>query len=326
MRRLRRPISTALLVGVAALAYGSAQGQTYPSKPVTVVVPQAAAGANDVVARVVMQKLSESLGQSFVIDNRPGAGGNIGTAYAAKAPRDGYTLLMTSVSSHSINPSLYKTVPFDPVKDFEPITIVATAPYLLVAGPSFPGKSVKDLIDLAKSKPGQIDYASAGNGTLNHLLGEMFKTAVGIDLVHIPYKGAAAAAADVVGGRVPVTFGSFPGVMPFVKSNQLTILGAATEKRTPLAPDVPAVSEAVPGFGATAWYGLVAPAGTPKEIIAKLHGETVKILGAKDLQEKLAAQGAEAATSSSPEEFGAFIIEDLARWAKVVKASGAQID
>ena len=326
MEALRRSVNTALLVALAAVSSGGALAQSYPSKPVTVVVPQAAAGANDVVARVVMQKLSETLGQSFVIDNRPGAGGNIGTGYAAKAPKDGYTLLMTSVSSHSINPSLYKTVPFDPIKDFEPITVVATAPYLLVAGPSFSGKSVKDLIDQAKARPGQIDYASAGNGTLNHLLAEMFKTAVGVDLTHIPYKGAAAAAADVVGGRVPVTFGSFPGVMPFVKSNQLTILGAATEKRTALAPDVPAVSETVPGFGATAWYGLVAPAGTPKEIIAKLHTETVKILATKELQDKLAAQGAEAATSGSPEEFGAFIKEDLERWAKVVKASGAQID
>ena len=308
-----------------SLACGTAAASGYPGKPVTLIVPQAPGGANAAVARMVAQRLSANLGQPFIIDNRPGAGGNIGIQLAAKAPRDGYTLLLTVGSSYTINPSLYRKIPFDPVKDFEPITLVATAPYLLVTNPAFPARSVKELISLAKSRPGKLDYASAGNGTLNHLLGEMLKAKAGIDLAHVPYKGAAAAATDVVGGQVPITFGSLPGVMPFVKTGQLRVLGVATEKRSRLVPEVPAIAETVSGYGAVSWYGLLAPAGTPKDILAKLHAETVKVLNSKDVQDRLAVQGAEA-TSDTPEQFRALIMDELAKWAKLVKDSGAQLD
>jgi len=320
-----RVLQITLALTALALAWGSVHAQTYPSKPVTIIVPQAAGGANDTVARTFAHKLGENLGQQFIVDNRAGAGGNIGAQLAARAPKDGHTLLLTLGTALTANPALYKKIAFDPIKDFEPITPVATAPYVLVVNPSFPAKSVKELIDLAKAKPGQINYASAGNGTPNHLLGEMLKTVAGIDIVHIPYKGAAAALTDVVGGQVPVAFNSMPSAMPFIKANQLRVLGVASEKRTPLAPDVPAVSESVPGFGVLSWYGLLAPAGTPKEIITKLHAESVKVLNTPEVKEKMASQGAEV-YSSTPEQFAAMIKEEMAKWAKIVKASGAQID
>ena len=314
----------AILLGSVMAATAFAQ-DTYPSKPVTMIVPQAPGGANDTVGRILAHRLSENLGKQFVIDNRPGAGGNIGTAAAAKASKDGYTLLVTVNSAHVINPSLYKNPGFDPVKDFEPITPFATVAYVWVAYPGFAAKSIKELIDMAKAKPGAISYASAGNGTLNHLLGEMLKTQAGIDLLHVPYKGASASATDVIAGRVPVSVQSMPSVVSFIQASKLKVLGVANEKRVNALPDVPAVSETVKGYGATPWYGVFAPAGTPKPIIAKLHAEIVKALGNKDLQEKMKAQGADI-THSTPEQFAALIKEELPKWAKLVKASGAQID
>lgn len=325
MKSILRFLENTLVLTALALASGGLQAQTYPSKPVTLIVPQAAGGANDAVARVYAQKMGEVLGQQFVVDNRPGAGGNIGAQLAAKAPRDGYTLVLTLGTTLTANPSLYAKIPFDSIKDFDPITPVATAPYLLVVNQSFPAKSVKELIDIAKSKPGQINYASAGNGTPNHLFGEMLKTVAGIDIVHIPYKGAAAALTDVVGGQVPMAFNSMPSTLPFVKAGQLRVLGVASEKRTSLAPDIPSVAETIPGFGALAWYGLLAPAGTPKEIIAKLHAESIKVLNSKETKDKMATQGAEVFTST-PEQFTAMIKEETAKWAKIIKATGARVD
>jgi tripartite-type tricarboxylate transporter receptor subunit TctC len=311
---------------LAVLVWGPALAQDrYPSKPVTVIVPQAPGGANDTVARILMQKLSENTGAQFVIENRTGAGGNIGTAAAARAPKDGYTILLTVNSSHVINPAIYKSPGFDPVLDFDPVTPVATVAYLLVANPSFPPNNVKELIDLAKAKPGTLSYASAGNGTMNHLLGEMLKTQAGIDLLHIPYKAAAAAATDVVGGRIPVSVQSMPSVVGFIGSGKLKILGVMNEKRVKALPNVPALSETLPGFGATPWYGILVPAGTPKAVIARLHEETLKALGAKDVQDKMAANGAEP-TSSTPEQFADQIKAELPKWAKIVKDSGAQVD
>lgn len=318
---LRKTFIVAALVLVSGIGYA----QTYPTKPVTLIVPQAAGGANDAVARVYAHKMGELLGQQFVVDNRPGAGGNIGAGLAARAPKDGYTLMLTLGTTLTANPSLYKKTGFDTVKDFEPITPVATAPYVLVVNPSFPAKSVKELIDMAKAKPGQINFASAGNGTPNHLLGEMLKTVAGIDMVHVPYKGAAAALTDVVGGQVPVAFNSLPSALPFIKAGQLRVLGVASEKRTPLAPDIPAIAESVPGFGVLSWYGLFAPAGTPKEVIAKLHAESVKALSLPETKEKMAAAGAEVFTST-PEQFAKMIKEETEKWTKIVKASGAQVD
>jgi tripartite-type tricarboxylate transporter receptor subunit TctC len=322
MNRLLTTLCAACTVGVGA---GAVAQDKYPTKPVTMIVPQAPGGANDAVARILAAKLSEEMGQQFIVDNRPGAGGNIGTVAAARARPDGYTLLVTVSSAHVINPFLYKNAGFDPVKDFEPVALVATVAYLLVVNPSFPAKSVKELIDLAKAKPGDLQYASAGNGTLNHLLGEMLKTLAGIDMVHIPYKGAAASVTDVVGGRVPISFQSAPSSISFVKSGKLRVLGLANEKRVPTMPDVPTIGETVRGFGATPWYGVLAPAGTPKPIIAKLSAAIAKALDSKDLQHKMAAQGAEVA-KSTPEQFAALIKEELPRWQKIVKTSGAQVD
>ena len=301
-----------------------AQGQ-YPNKPVTVIVPHAAGGATDTIARIVTQKLGEVMGQQFVADNRPGAGGNIATALAAKARPDGYTLILTVNSTHVINPALYKSTGFDPVKDFEPISLAANAGYVLVANAAFPANSVADLIALAKAKPGVINHASAGNGTLNHLIGEMLKRAAGIDMQHIPYKGAAAAATDVAGGQVPVSIQSLPSSLAFIQSGKIKVLGVVNEKRLASMPNAPTIGETLPGFGSTPWYGLLAPAGTPKDIIAKLHDAMEKVLASRDVIDKLAAQGCEVLTGN-PSQFAALIREDLPRWSKIVKDSGAQID
>jgi tripartite-type tricarboxylate transporter receptor subunit TctC len=314
--------AAAALVAIAPLALAA---DKYPTKPVTVVVPQAAGGANDAVARIVMQKVSENTGQQFIVDNRAGAGGNIGTALAAKAPKDGYTVLLTLSSAHVVNPFLYKSAGFDPVKDFEPVTPVATVPYLLVVNPSFPAKSVKEFIDLAKAKPGSISYASAGNGTLNHLLMEMLKTQAKIDVQHVPYKAAAASLTDVVSGQVPISFQSMPSSISMVKSGKVRVIGVATKKRVPSLPDVPTIGETLPGFGEDPWYGLFVPTGTPKDVVKVLHDETIKALNDPATKEKLAQQGGEPFTMSS-DQFAALIRQDLSKWDKLVKESGAKVD
>ena len=317
---------TVLAGAFTALVSVSAQAQDqYPSRPVTVIVPQAAGGANDAIARIVSQKLGEIMGQTYLVDNRPGAGGNVGTALAAKAKADGYTLMLTTNSAHVINPSIYKSTGFDPVKDFEPIGLVASAGYLLVANSAFPANSVADLIAQAKAKPGQISYASAGNGTLNHLIGEMFKRAAGISMLHIPYRGSAGAATDVAGGQVPVSLQSVPSALPFLQSGKIKVLGVVNEKRLASMPNAPTIGETLPGFGSTPWYGLLAPAGTPKDTISKLQTGLEKALASKEVVDKLAAQGCEVLTGN-PVQFATLIRADLPRWNKIVKDSGAQID
>ena len=315
-----------LIAALAAAAYPAFAQSDYPARPVNIVVPQAVGGANDTVARALQAKLSENLKRPFLVENRPGAGGNLGTAHVARAPKAGYTLLLTAASAHTINPALYQGKHgFDPVADFEPIAVVATAPYVLVTHPGFEPRTVKDLVAYVKKRPGQINYASAGNGTTNHLLGEMFKQAAGLYMVHIPYRGAAAAATDVVGGQLPLTFGSLPGVLPFVKSGQLRLMAVAEPKRSPLIPDTPALSETLPGFSTISWYGLFAPAGTPREVVDKLHAEVQRVLAAKDFQDKLAGQGA-AVSTLNRQEFAALIKEDLVKMARIVKDSKAQVD
>lgn len=289
------------------------------------IVPQAPGGANDAIARIVAQKLSEALGQQFIVDNRPGAGGNIGTAASAKGKPDGYTLLLTVNSAHVINPALYKTTGFDPVKDFEPISPVATAGYVLVAHPSFPGKNVAELIAAAKAQPGKLMIASAGNGTLNHLIGEMLQKTAGIELLHVPYKGASAAVTDVVGGQVQLSVQSLPSSLSFIKTGKLKVLGVVNEKRVAALPDSPTIGETIKGFGSTPWYGLFAPAGTPKALVAQLNAAVAKVLEAPDTREKLATVGCEP-FRSTPDQFAALIKDDLPRWAKIVKDSGATID
>lgn len=317
---------TALALALTAAFWSAAQAQDkYPNRPVTLIVPQAAGGANDAIARVVAQKLTEQTGQSFIIDNRPGAGGNIGTALSAKAKPDGYTLMLTTNSAHVINPALYKSTGFDPIKDFEPVAPVATAGYVLVANPGFPPNNVTELVSLAKSQPGKITIASAGNGTLNHLIGEMLGKATGISLVHIPYKGAAAAVTDLVGGQVQVSVQSLPSSIAFIKSGKLKVLGVVNEKRVAALPDVPTIGETVKGFGSTPWYGVFAPAGTPKNITALLNAEISKALDSKDVQDKLAGVGCEPYKGTA-EQFAALVRDDLPKWARIVKDSGATVD
>ena len=314
-----------LAMAMGWFACASANAETYPNKAVTLIVPQAVGGGNDAIARIVAQKLSENLKQSFIVVNKVGAGGNIGAQAAAQAPKDGYTLFLTLSSVLLVNPVLYKQPGFDPFKDFIPITAVATAPYLLVAHPRFAAKSIKDLIILAKSKPGQLSYGSAGNGTFNHLIGEMFNAQAKTDIAHIPYKGAAVALNDVLSGEIPLAFVSMPSSIAFIKSGQLIALGATTQKRIPALPQVPAIGETVPGFGADPWYGLFAPAGTSKAIITLLHEAIVTALSSKDLKEKLVAQGAEPFVNG-PETFALMLKSEILRWAKIVKDSGATID
>jgi tripartite-type tricarboxylate transporter receptor subunit TctC len=315
---------TALVVIGLAMA-GLATAQKYPAKPITVIVPQAAGGANDTIARVVAQKLSEQLGQSVVIENRVGAGGNVGTAAAAKARPDGYTVMITADSAQVINPFLYQSTGFDPVKDFEPVAPLARAGYVLVANPAFPANNVSELIALAKAAPGKYAIASAGNGTLNHLIAEMLQKAADIKLVHVPYRGAAAAATDVVGGQVPLSVQSMPSSIGFIRAGKLKVLGVVNERRLPALPDSPTIGETIKGFGATPWYGMFAPAGTPKEIVRLLQDEVAKALDSAEAKDKLAVVGCEPYKGTS-EQLATLVKDDLVRWSRIVKESGAKVD
>ena len=319
----RRTLIALALAGAVVLP--AAAQEKYPARPVTIIVPQAAGGANDTIARVIAQKLTEQMGQPFVIDNRPGAGGNVGTVAAAKARPDGYTLMLTADSSMVINPSLYKNTGFDPLKDFEPVGPVATAGYVLVANNDFPAQNVSELVALAKQQPGKINIGSAGNGTLNHLIGEMLSKQTGIKLVHVPYKGAAAAVTDLIGGQVQVSVQSLPSSIAHIRAGKIKVLGVVNLKRVPALPDAPMIGETVKGFGATPWYGMFAPAGTPTAVVQQLNAEINKALESKDVQEKLAGAGTEP-YKGSPEQLAAVVREDLPRWARIVKESGASID
>ncbi len=320
----RRLVLAAALCATAFTATAQDAGK-FPSKPITVVVPQAAGGANDAIARVLAQKLSEQLGQPVVVDNRPGAGGNVGTANTAKAKADGYTLLVTADSAQVINPWLYKSTGFDPVKDFEPVAPLATAGYVLVAHPSFPAKNMAELIAVAKANPGKYSIASAGNGTLNHLIGEMLQKAAGIELQHIPYKGSAAAATDVVGGQVPLSVQSLPSSIAFIKAGKLKVLGVVNEKRVAALPDAPTIGETLKGFGQAPWYALFAPTGTPAPIVAQLQAEVARALEQKDVVDKLATVGCEPFKGTAA-QLGALVQSDLPKWSRVVKETGATVD
>ena len=320
-----RSLASFLLAILAAVAPSAAAAQDYPTRPVTIIVPQAVGGANDILGRILADQLARALGQQFIVENRVGAGGNIGTGAAAKAPRDGYTLLFTISAAHAVNPILYKQVPFDPVKDFDPVMLVGTVPFLLVVNPSVPANSVQELIALAKNEPGKMAYGSSGNGTTNHLLGEMFKSMAGIDMLHIPYKGVAAILTDMLGGRVQVAFASVPSVRSHVKDGKLRALGISTMKRSSVAPDVPPVGDTVKGYDADFWVGLFMPAGTPKEVPAKLNAALVKALANPEVRERFAAQGADV-VGGTPEQLAAALKDDIAKWAKVVKAAGVTID
>ncbi|AQV98734.1 LacI family transcriptional regulator [Cupriavidus necator] len=327
MQRTRRALTAAAALA-ACLPLFSARAlaaDPYPSKPIQMIVPQAPGGTNDIVARLVAVALSQRLGQQVVVENRPGAGGNIGTQAAARATPDGYTLLMTISSTQAINPSLYRSIPFDPIKDFEPIAPVASVPNVLVANPAFPARSLSELIAMAKAKPDYYRFASAGNGTLNHLLGEMLNSMAGIKLEHVPYKGVAPALNDVLGNQVPLAFASLPSVLAHIKAGKVRALGVSSARRSPFAPDIPAISETVPGYSGDLWVGLFAVKGTPREVTQKLTQTMQEILADKTLRDKLAAQGAEVMTGT-PQQFSKMLASDMDKWARIVKASGAQVD
>jgi tripartite-type tricarboxylate transporter receptor subunit TctC len=309
----------------AALTCGAAaqEQSAYPKKPIRLIAPFAPGGGTDILARLFGQKMSETLGQPVIVDNRGGAGGTIGTDIAAKAPPDGYTLILVS-GSHAINPGLYRKLPYDSVDDFATITQIATSPGILVVNPSLPVNSVKDLIALARAKPGQINYASAGSGTPPHLAGELFKVMAKIDMVHVPYKGNAPAFTDVIGGQVSLIFPTMPSAMPFIRSGRLRPVAVTSARRSPAAPEIPTITESgLPGYEAISWYGILAPARTPPQFVARLHEVLVSAIRAPDMQEKLAAQGLEP-VGNTPQQFSAVIRSEIAKWAKVVQASGAK--
>jgi tripartite-type tricarboxylate transporter receptor subunit TctC len=290
------------------------------------VVPQAAGGTNDIAGRLISQQLGEVLSGSFVVDNRPGAGGNIGTQFVAKGAKDGYTLLMTISSSQAINPVLYKKPGFDPIKDFQPIGLVGSVPNVLLVHPSFPAKDLKQFIALAHTKGADLQYASAGNGTLNHLLGEMLNNMAGIKLQHVPYKGVAPAINDVLGGQVPILFGSLPATLAHIKAGKLRAIAVSSDKRSPSLPDVPAIAEEVPGYSGTLWIALFAPTGTPVDVTQRLKDGMHKAMATPDLRTKLELQGIEIAPPTTPEQITRLLKEDIAKWARIVKASGAEVD
>ena len=327
----RRPFALALLVRRAALAFlvavaWPAFSQPFPTKPARLVVPFPPGGPLDAVGRSIAQKLTETWGQGVVVENKPGAGGNIGADLVAKSPPDGYTVVMGALSTHAVNPSLYASMPYDAQKDFAPITLVAITPNVLVVNPALPVKSVKELIAYAKANPGKLSFGSGSTGSAGHLAGELFKVDAGIDMVHIPYKGAAPATQALLAGDTQLMFDNLANAMAQVKAGKLRALAVTTAQRSRLAPELPTMAEAgVPGFDISTWFGLLAPAGTPPDVIARWNADVTRVLNTPDMRERLLAQGAEAAPDS-PAEFRRFIAAELVKYARIVKASGAKVD
>ncbi len=320
-----RKLLTGVCLSIAFAALPAAEAQTYPGKPIRIIVPFPAGGIADVMSRVFGQKFTEAWSQPVVVENRPGAGGNIGAEAVAKSPPDGYTLVMGSIGTHSVNVSLFSKLPFDPVRDFTPVALVIEADGLLVLHPSVPVKTVKELLALARARPGQLVYASAGYGTAGHLAGELFKSLAKIDLVHVPYKGNVPAITDLVGGQTSMLFATMPTVLPLAKAGKLHALAVTGAKRNPAAPELPAMAETLPGFEVTNWVGIFAPAGTPADIVAKLNAEIMRIMRLPEVQSRLANEGANS-VPNTPAEFAAFQNREIAKWAKVIKASGLRVD
>jgi tripartite-type tricarboxylate transporter receptor subunit TctC len=322
---MRQPIRSLLLAAVGGLFAVMAQAQPYPSKPVRVVVPYPPGGPTDIVARVLFQQVAESTGQQFVIDNRAGAGGNIGAEHVAKAPADGYTVLI-GTTAHAINMSLFKSLNYDVQKDLAPVSLLTQGPLVLVAHPQFPANSVKELIDMAKAKPGSLNFASSGNGQSTHLSAELFNSMAGTKMVHVPYKGSAPALSDLMTGQVGIMFDTTLSAMPFVRAGKLKALGVTSPQRTPAAPDVPTIAESgLPGYEVFAWNGVLVPAGTPKAIVAQLNEEIRKAMQLPQVRDKFSAQGF-AASWNTPDQFGVFVRNEVDKWARTVKASGATLD
>ena len=317
----------ARLLGVVVFALSTSTfAQSWPAKPIKWIVPFAPGGTTDILARTIGEKLTVALGQPVIIENKPGAGGGVGAEFTAKAPPDGYTIMGGTISTHAINASLYKSLPYDPIKDFVPITMIVRLPNLLVVNPEIPAKNVAELITLLKANPGKYSFASSGNGTSQHLSGELFKSMAGVDMQHIPYKGSPPALQDVVGGQVAMTFDNITTAWPLAKGGKLRALAVTTAKRSAVAPDVPTLSESgLAGYEVGSWQGVFAPVGTPPAIVKRLNAEIVKIINMPDVKEKLVGLGAEPVGNTS-EEFSALVKTEVVKWAEVVKKSGAKVD
>ena len=313
----------AALLGFCWLA--SVPAQTYPSKPVRIVVPFPAGGIADLYGRVIAGDLAAAWGQPIVVENRTGAGGNIGADLVAKSPPDGYTLVMGSVGTHAVNATLFSKLPYDPVRDFAPVSLVLEADGLLVVHPSVPAASVPELIALARAKPNGLTFASAGMGTASHLAGELFKTMAKVEIVHVPYKGNVPAITDLLAGQTTMLFATMPTALPHAKSGKLRALATIGTARAAATPELPTVAESLPGFEVGNWVGLLAPAGTPPEIVQRWNTEVARIMQAKEIQARLVNEGA-SFRAMTPDQFGAFVKAEIAKWAPVVKASGARVD
>jgi tripartite-type tricarboxylate transporter receptor subunit TctC len=319
-------LTIALIAAGLAFASLPAAAQQYPSKPVRLIVPQTPGGATDVLARKFAQKFTERWGHPVVVENRPGAAGVVGSDLVAKAPPDGHTLLLTYAGSQAINPSLYAKMPFDSVNDFQPVATLAVVPFFMIVTANFPAQNLKEFIALARQKPDEITYASSGNGSVNHLLGEMLKTETGIKMIHIPYKGVAPAITDVISGQVNAAFSSVPSVIQHMQAGSVRALAVSSARRSSAAPDVPTIAEAgVPGFDVNPWWGILAPAHTPLSVVSKINADVAEIVKAADMREFYKSQGADELLTT-PDQLLAMLKSDIATWAKVVKASGARID
>jgi tripartite-type tricarboxylate transporter receptor subunit TctC len=321
--RLKHFIAFAAL---AACASGAALAQTFPARAVHLIVPQTPGGASDDLARIVGQKLSEKWGQPVVVENRAGAGGNIGTDFVAKSPADGYTLLMSYVGTQAINGSVYRSLSYDPYKDFATVATVATVPFALVVNQQFPAKTMQELVAYAKAHPGEVHFGSAGNGSLNQLLGEMVNMDQHVKLVHVPYKGVAAALTDTMSGQIQMAFSSLPSVANYIRGDKLRAVAITGPHRSAAFPNVPTLAEAgLHGFELSPWFGLLAPAGTPESVVKKINADVNEVLRDKAVQERFAQSGADPYTTT-PEQFAHVLRDDIQKWAVVVKASGARID
>jgi tripartite-type tricarboxylate transporter receptor subunit TctC len=320
-----------LVLGACSALYpissAMSQNSSFPNRPIRLVVPFPAGGTTDIVGRAVAQEFTKVFGQQAIVENRAGAGGNIGSEAVAKAPADGYTLLVNTVGTHGINQALYQRLPFDPVKDFAPVTLVAMVPNVLVVHPSVNATNVAELIRLAKSRPGKLNYASSGNGTSIHLAAELFKSMTGTFITHIPYRGSAPAIADLIAGQVDLMFDNLPSALPHIKAGKLRALGVTSAKPSAALPGVPTIAEAgnLNGYEASSWFGVMAPAGTPKDIVLRLQQTISKGLASGELRDRLASQGAEP-VGNTPDQYADYIRAELDKWAKVVKASGAKVD
>lgn len=319
----KKIVALLFFLGIA-VSFG-VQAQAYPNKPISLIVPQAAGGTNDIVARLIAPAFGEVIGASVVVENRPGAGGNIGTQSVARAAKDGYTLLLTINSAQAINPSLYKNPGFDPINDFVPLYYIGATPYVLVSPPGSPYKTLADVVAAAKKRPGELSYASAGNGTISHLLGAMLNVSAGIEMQHIPYKGVAPAINDVLGGQVPLAFASLPSALNYIKAGKLQAIAISSAKRSSAAPEIPTIAETYPDCVGEVWVAIFAPMGVSVDVVKKIQAAMDKVMARPDVREKLIAQGLDLSPVPSA-KLPSLLKDELAKWVKIVKASGAQLD